>query len=70
MPKFFRKKEKQLQRLQRRSKAKKDTKQYQKILKDLEKCHYRVKSQRNDFLHKKTNELLKNQTQSFMKNWQ
>lgn len=59
IPKYFRKKEKQLQRLQRRlTKSKKGTKQYRKILKAIQKCHYRVKCQRNDFLHKKANELL------------
>jgi len=59
IPKYLRKKEKQLQRLQRRlSKAKKGTKRYRKILRALQKCHYRVKCQRNDFLHKKANELL------------
>ncbi|MFK5954728.1 MAG: transposase, partial [Desulfobacterium sp.] len=47
IPKYLRKKEKQLQRLQRRlSKAKKGTKKYRKILKALQKCHYRVKCQR------------------------
>ena len=59
IPKYLRKKEKQLQRLQRwLSKAKKGSKQYRKRLKALQKCHYRVKCQRNDFLHKRANELL------------
>jgi len=59
VPKHLRKKEKQLQRLQRRLlKAKKRSKQYYKILKALQKCHYRVKCQRNDFLHKTANKLL------------
>ena len=59
VPKHLRKKEKQLQRLQRRlSKAKKRSKQYYNILKALQKCHYRIKCQRNDFLHKTANELL------------
>jgi len=36
----------------------KGTKKYLKILKSLQKCHYRIKCQRNDFLHKKANKLL------------
>lgn len=59
VPKYLGKKEKQLKRLQRRlSKAKKGSKQYCNILKALQKCHYRVKCQRNDFLHKTANSLL------------
>ena len=59
IPQPLRKKEKQLQRLQRRlAKAQKGTKRYRKILKAIQKCHYRVKCRRNDFLHKKANELL------------
>ena len=59
VPKHLRKKEKQLQRLQQRlSKAKKRSREYYKILKALQKCHYRVKCQRNDFLHKTANGLL------------
>lgn len=59
VPQYLRKKEKQLQRLQRRlSKAPKGTKKYLKLLKALQKCHYRIKCQRNDFLHKKANQLL------------
>jgi len=59
VPGYFRKKEKQLQRLQRRlSESSKGTNKYRKILKTLQKCHYRVKCQRNDFLHKEANRLL------------
>ncbi|MCP4117230.1 MAG: transposase, partial [Desulfobacteraceae bacterium] len=59
VPKHLRKKEQQLQGLQRRlSNTIKGTKQYRKILKALQKCHYRIKCRRNDFLHKKANELL------------
>lgn len=59
IPKYLRKKEQKLQRLRRRpAKAKKGTRQYRKILKAIQKCHYRAKCQRNDFLHKQANELL------------
>jgi putative transposase len=59
VPKFFRKKQKQLEKLQRRlSKAEKRSKKYYKILKSLRKTHYRIKCQRWDFLHKKANHLL------------
>jgi putative transposase len=58
-PKYFRKKEKQLKRLQQRlSRAKKRTPEYLKILGALKKCHYRIKCRRADFLHKQTNRLL------------
>ena len=59
VPKYLRAKEKQLKRLQRRlSEATKRSKQYYKILKALQKCHYRIKCRRNDFLHKTANALL------------
>ena len=59
IPKHYRQKEKQLKRLQRRlSRAKKGTKRYLKLLGALQKCHYRVRCQRNDFLHKHANDLL------------
>lgn len=59
VPKYLRKKEKQLQRLQQRlSKAKKRSPKYYKILKALQKCHCRIKCRRNDFLHKTANDLL------------
>lgn len=61
VPKYLRKKEKQLQRLYRRfSKAKKYSKRWCKLLSALQKCHYRIKCQRNDFLHKEANALLEN----------
>lgn len=59
VPKYLRKKEKQLKRLQRRlSKAEKRTPKRLKILHALQKCHYRIKCRRNDFLHKQANHLL------------
>ncbi len=59
VPKHLRKSEKKLKRLQRRlSRAKKRSPKYYKILKALQKCHYRIKCQRNDFLHKTANSLL------------
>ena len=58
-PKHLRAKEKQLKRLQRRlSKATKHSKKYYKILWALQKCHYRIRCRRNDFLHKTANDLL------------
>ena len=58
-PKYFRKREKQLKRLQRRlAKAKKRSPKYFRILRAIQKCHYRIKCQRTDFLHKQANALL------------
>lgn len=60
IPQFFRKGAKQLARLQRRlAKATKRTKKYRKLQKAIEKCHYRIKCRRNDFLHKTANNLLR-----------
>ena len=59
VPKYFRKREKNLKRLQTRlSKAKKRTPEYSKLLQALQKAHYKIKCQRNDFLHKEANQLL------------
>lgn len=59
-PKLLRKKEKQLQKLQRRlSKTKKRTPEFYKLVKAIQKTHFRIKCQRNDFLHKQSLELLK-----------
>lgn len=61
VPKYFRKKEKKLQKLQRKlSKAEKKSKKYYKIQKSISKIHYQIRCQREDFLHKTANELLKN----------
>jgi putative transposase len=58
-PKYLRKSEKKLAKLQRRlAKAPKRTKKYLKILRAIRKCHYKIKCQRNDFLHKAANALL------------
>lgn len=52
-PKFFRKKEKQLQNLQRRlSKTEKRTPKYLKLLNAVKKVHFKIRCQRQDFLHK------------------
>ena len=59
VPKYFRKKEQQLTRLQRRlSKTTKRSKKYYQLLKAIQKCHYKIKCQRNDFLHKSANNIL------------
>ncbi|MCP4339471.1 MAG: transposase, partial [Desulfobulbaceae bacterium] len=58
VPKYLRAKEKQLKRLQRRlSKATKRSKKYYKILLAIQKCHYRIRCRRSDFLHKTANNL-------------
>jgi len=58
-PKSFRANEKSLANLQRKlSKTTKRTKKYSRLLKAIRKCHYRIKCQRNDFLHKTANKLL------------
>ena len=58
-PRYLRRREDQLKRLQRQlSRATKRTPKYRKILKALQKCHHRIKCQREDFLHKLANHLL------------
>jgi putative transposase len=58
-PKHLRKSEMKLAKLQRKlAKAPKRTTKYLKILRAIWKCHYRIKCQRNDFLHKAANDLL------------
>jgi putative transposase len=59
VPRYLRKSEEKLKKLQRRfSKTEKRTKKWYKILKSLQKAHYKVKCQREDFLHKQANRLL------------
>jgi len=58
-PKHLRKSEKKLAKLQRKfAKVPKRTKKYLKILRAIQKCHNKIKCQRNDFLHKAANDLL------------
>lgn len=58
-PKYLRKAEVKLKRLQRRfSKTTKGTKKRAKLLLALQKLHYRIKCKRLDFLHKTANKLL------------
>lgn len=58
-PKYLRQKEKQLKRLYRRfSKAKRYSVKWYKILKAIKKCHYRIKCQRDNFLHQEACKLL------------
>jgi putative transposase len=58
-PKHLRKSEKKLAKLQRKlARAPRRTTKYLKILRAIRKCHYRIKCQRNDFLHKAANDLL------------
>jgi len=58
-PKFFRKSQEKLAKLQKRfSKAKKFSARWYKILYSIQKCHFRIKCQRKDFLHKTANALL------------
>ena len=60
-PKFFRKLEKKLSKLQRRlANSKKFSKQWYKIKKAISKVFYRIRCQRNDFFHKLANRLLSN----------
>jgi putative transposase len=60
VPKYLRKSEEKLKKLQRRfQKAEKRSKKWYKILKSLQKGHYKVRCQREDFLHKEANRLLK-----------
>ncbi len=59
VPHYLRKSEKKLKKLQRKiSAAQKRTKKWYKILKALQKSHFKVKCQREDFLHKQANRLL------------
>ncbi len=59
VPRYLRKSEKRLKKLQRRfSNTQKRTKKWYKILKSLQKAHFKVKCQREDFLHKQANRLL------------
>lgn len=66
VPKFFRKNEKKLKKLQRRLQKVKDNckgkerpKKYYKILKAIQKVHFRIRCQREDFIHKEANRLLR-----------
>lgn len=55
----YRKRQKHLARLQRRlAKAPKRSRKWYKLLKAVQKAHYRVRCQRLDFLHKEANRLL------------
>ncbi len=59
VPQYLRKSEKKLKKLQRKfSVTQKRTKKWYKILKALQKAHFKVKCQREDFLHKQANRLL------------
>jgi putative transposase len=59
VPKLFRRKETQLKRLQKRlSVAPKRSVKSAKILKAIQKVHYRIQCQRSDYLHKEANDLL------------
>jgi putative transposase len=58
-PRYLRKSLAKLARLQRRfSAAKKRSPKWYKLLKTIQKCHYKIRCQRNDFLHKLVNSLL------------
>ena len=58
-PKYYRKKQKHLSRLQRKlAKAVKGTFKWKKLLRAVQKTHYRIKCMRKDFLHKQANSLL------------
>lgn len=58
-PKFFRKLQDKLARLQRKfSQAPKRSKRWYKLLYAIQKCHFRIRCQRSDFLHKTANSLL------------
>lgn len=59
VPRFFRQAQERLKRLQQRlSKATKRTPRSRKLLLALQKVHYRVRCQRQDFLHKAANDVL------------
>ena len=58
-PKYFRKLQKKLAKLQRRfSKAPKYGPKWYKLLRAIQNTHYRIRCQRDDFLHKTANSLL------------
>jgi putative transposase len=58
-PKYLRTSLAKLKRLQRRfAKAPKQSVKYYKLLRSIQKCHYKIRCQRNDFLHKVANNLL------------
>ena len=66
VPRYFRKNEKRLKRLQRKFqklrdkyKGKEKPRKYYKLLRAIQKVHYRIKCQREDFLHKQANRLLR-----------
>lgn len=57
-PKFYRKQQKKLKRQQRQlSKKQKGSNNREKARKKLNKTHYKIKCQRNDFLHKISNQI-------------
>jgi putative transposase len=59
VPKFFRKREKQLKKLQKKlSKTQKRTPKYFDLLRAVQKVHFKIRCQRQDFLHKTANYLL------------
>lgn len=58
-PKYLRKSQDKLTRLQRRfAAAGKRAPKWYKLLRAIQKCHYKISCQRNDFLHKTANALL------------
>ena len=59
VPKFFRKSQDKLKKLQRKlSNATKRSPRYYKLLRAVQRTHHKIKNQRLDFLHKTANELL------------
>lgn len=66
VPKYFRKQENRLKKHQKRFqkirdeyKGKERPRKYYKLLKALQKIHFRISSQREDFIHKQANRLLR-----------
>jgi len=58
-PKYYRKIQKRLAKLQRRmAETEKGSPKWYKLLKAVQKTHYKIKCQRHDFLHKETNRIL------------
>ena len=58
-PKYYRKKQKHLARLQNLlARAKKDSPKWKKLLKAVQRAHCRIKCMRKDFLHKEANGIL------------
>ncbi len=58
-PKYYRKKQKHLTRLQQRlAKTSKSSPKWKKILRSVQKAHYRIACMRKDFLHKEANKVL------------